>query len=380
MGDRRSTLHLGRLAGVPVGIQPLWLVIVGLITYALGHDYFPQQAPGIGHTAAYALGLLSALGLFAGILAHELGHAVVARRRGMVVDEIDLWLLGGVSRMHGEPEAPGDEIRFALAGPAVTAVLVAVLGLLRLAVGGVAPDWLTALIDYQLYVGAAILVFNLMPAFPLDGGRVVRSLLWRRLGDREEATARAAGVGRVFALVLIALGMVSLAGGQVGGLWLAVIGGFLLVAAGAEEQGVQTDRALHGRTVGDLMTPDPQVLDARLTLDEAVVTGFTRHLFTAFPAVAPDGRAVGLVTLAAVRMTPAPARRSVTVADVMVADPELLVAPALPAADLLRRPAFTRQGRAVVIGPDGHPVGLVSVTDLQRRLRAEQLLPTLRAA
>ena len=136
MSRHRTTPHVGRLAGVPIGIQPLWLIIVGLLTYTLGNDYFPAQDPGLSSGAAYVLGLLSALTLFAGILLHELGHAVVARRRGVQVEEIDLWLLGGVSRLHGEPKAPGDELRFALAGPAVTAVLLAIAGAARLALRG----------------------------------------------------------------------------------------------------------------------------------------------------------------------------------------------------------------------------------------------------
>ena len=202
----RSTFRVGRILGIPIGIHPLWLVIVGVITWSLGSTYFPDADPALSQTAAYALGLLSALGLFAGILLHELGHAVVARRHGIKVEEIDLWLLGGVSRLEGEAQQPGDELRFAAAGPAVTAVIVALLAIILVAIGGQLPSWGLALLDYALFINVAVLGFNLLPAFPLDGGRIARSLMWRHHGDRDRATASAARIGRAFGWGFVALG------------------------------------------------------------------------------------------------------------------------------------------------------------------------------
>ncbi|QEC49822.1 CBS domain-containing protein [Baekduia soli] len=279
-----------------------------------------------------------------------------------------------MSRIHGEPNAPGDELRFALAGPAVTAVILVGLVPLRLALGGVLPAWATALLDYQIYVTAAILVFNLLPAFPLDGGRVLRALLWRRSGDREAATARAAATGRAFGFALIALGVLAFLEGSPGGLWFALVGGFVVVAAAAEQQGAQTQHALGGYTVGDLMTPDPATVGAAWTLQDAATAGFGRHLYSAFPVVDDRGRAVGLLSLADLRAVPAGRRSAARVDEVMARDPELLVEPGLPAIELLGRPAFAARGRAVVLGPDGSPAGLISVTDLERRLRADALL------
>ena len=140
------SFRIGRIAGIPVGVSPLWLVIVALITWSLGAGYFPEAVHGISTPGAYALGLASALLLFASILAHEFGHALVARRRGIEVEEIDLWLLGGVSRLRGEAHAPGDELRFALAGPAVSAVLGACFGLATILLPASTPAALSALI------------------------------------------------------------------------------------------------------------------------------------------------------------------------------------------------------------------------------------------
>src|SRR5208282_481418 len=158
------SIRIARIAGIPVGVSPLWLVVVALITWSLGASYFPEVVHGISSGASYALGLASALLLFASILAHELAHALVARRHGIEVEEIDLWLLGGVSRLKGEAKEPGDELRFAAAGPAATAVIVVVLAVTWVAVSGLLPSWARALLEYALLVNIAILVFNLLPA------------------------------------------------------------------------------------------------------------------------------------------------------------------------------------------------------------------------
>jgi Zn-dependent protease len=167
------SLRIARIAGIPVGVSPWWLAIVALITWSLGASYFPEVIHGIRPTASYALGLASALLLFASILAHELGHALVARRCGVEVEEIDLWLLGGVSRMRGEAHDPRDELRYALAGPAVSAAIAACFGAAALLLPSSAPAAVSALIEYQAFVNGLILAFNLLPAFPLDGGELM---------------------------------------------------------------------------------------------------------------------------------------------------------------------------------------------------------------
>lgn len=369
-----STFRIGRLLGVPIGVQPLWLVVVGLITWSLGSAYFPDRDPGLSETAAYALGLAGALGLFAGIVLHELGHAVVARRHGIKVDEIDLWLLGGVARLEGEAERPGDELRFAIAGPAVTAAIAAALGAVRLALGGALPDWAVALVDYELYVNAAILGFNLLPAFPLDGGRIARSLLWRHTGDRDRATATAAAAGRTFGWGLVALGVLGFAYGAVGGLWFALIGWFLVAASAAESQASRVAHVLGDRTAADIMSAPAVSLPEDLTAAEAVTSGFAHHLYGSFPVTDAGGRAVGIVTQRDVRLLPGPRRATTRLAEMAHREPGLLVAPSHSAAALTAEPDFRRWGRAVVVDPDGRPLGVVSISDVERRLRAEALL------
>ncbi len=366
-------LRIGRIAGIPVGVSPWWLVIVALITWSLGDSYFPEVVHGIAPGASYALGLASALLLFASILAHEFGHALVARRHGIEVEEIDLWLLGGVSHMRGEAHNPSDELRYALAGPAVTAVIAAVFGVVLALLPSSTPAAVRALVEYQVLVNGLIFVFNLMPAFPLDGGRVLRSLLWRRSGEIGRSTETAAGLGRGFGYVLIALGALEFVAGGVEGLWLALIGFFLVMASGQQARGAQVQAALSGVRVSDLMSTPVVSIPEQTSAAQAGADYFLPYRYTSFPVVDGRGRAVGMVSVAQMEAL-APAQRAVArVLDIADRDPELTVAEDEDVARLLERPAFARQGRAVVVDRSGRPVGLVSITDVQRALRASRL-------
>ncbi|MFI5004273.1 MAG: site-2 protease family protein [Solirubrobacterales bacterium] len=367
------SIRIARIAGIPVGVSPWWLVIVALITWALGASYFPEAVKGIGTGAAYVLGLASALLLFASILAHEFGHALVARRHGIEIEEIDLWLLGGVSRMRGEAHDPEDELRYAIAGPAVTAVIAACFGLLALLLPASTPDAVVALVGYQALVNGLILVFNLLPAFPLDGGRVLRSLLWRRSGDMQGATATAAGVGRSFGYVMIGLGAFALLSGAPEGLWLALVGFFIVTASGQQAMGAQVQAAFSGVRARELMSTPVVAIPAETSVADAASEWFQPYRYTAFPVVDERGAGIGLVSLALVQRL-SPAQRSrLRVGDVADRDPELTAHEDTDVLTLLERPAFTRVGRAVVLDGQDAPVGLVSITDVQRVLRAAQL-------
>ena len=365
------SIRIGRLAGIPIGVQPLWVVIVALITFSLGAVYYPEQVSGISPALAYALGLASALLLFASILLHELGHAVVARRHGVEIEEIDLWLLGGVARMKGYPKAAGDELRFALAGPAVTLAIAVLFGAVALALPSSAPAGLRAVIEYQAFVNAAILVFNLLPAFPLDGGRVARALIWGRSGDLSKATAVAASIGRAFGWGMIVFGLLATAAGAPGGIWLAVVGFFVIAAAKAEEGGLRVRIAFEGREAGRFMSFPAVGVPAAASVEEAVEDFFVRHRYSAFP-VLDGGRLVGLIDLAAVERVAADRRRSTTAAEAAFLEPTLVIDEHQDVAELLERPAFQRVGRAIVRTADGR-IGILSVTDVNRALRALDL-------
>lgn len=365
------SLRIGRLAGIPIGVQPLWLAIVALITWSLGAVYYPDRVDGIAPAAAYALGLLSALLLFASILLHELGHSLVARRHGVEIEEIDLWLLGGVARMRGYPKTAGDELRFALAGPAVTLAIAVLFGVIAAVLPAGAPAALRAVVEYQLIVNAAIFVFNMLPAFPLDGGRVARALIWERRGDLSGATTAAAAIGRAFGYGMVGFGALSAVAGAAGGIWLAAIGLFVIFAARAEEDGLKVRTAFAGRKAGRLMAFPAISIPGGLSVAEAVERYFVPYRYTAFPVT--DGEhPVGLIDISHVEAVPAVRRDATRVAEAAIVDPGLVVGEHQDIAELLELPSFQRAGRAIV-RTDGGELGIVSRTDVERALRAQEL-------
>jgi Zn-dependent protease/predicted transcriptional regulator len=368
------SIKIATVAGIPIGISPWWLAMVALISWLPGESWFPDAVEGIAPATAYAMGLASALLLFAGVLAHEIGHALVARRYGIVVEEIDLWLLGGVAKLRGEAHVPEHELRYALAGPAVTAVLVALLALVFVAAGAPTDTIVGALLEYQLIVNAMILAFNLLPAFPLDGGRVLRALLWRRSGDMLRATATASAVGRAFGYGLLALGGLEVVvGGGPGGLWLALVGLFLVLSASSQQVAAEVRAVFSGVPAHDLMATPVAVLPAGISIDCAVADYCSQHRYSAFPAIDVDGRHVGIVTLDAIERLPMIERAHRTVGDLADRDPELVLREHDDVAELLERPAFGRVGRAVVVDARGRPIGIVSITDVRRAVRAARL-------
>jgi Zn-dependent protease/predicted transcriptional regulator len=365
------SVRVGRLSGIPIGIQPLWLVIVALITVSLGTAYYPDRVSDLPPVAAYGLGLLSALLLFASILLHELGHAIVARRHGVEIEEIDLWLLGGVARMSSYPKTAGDELRFALAGPGVTLAIASLFGLIAIALPASTPQAVTAVVAYQLFVNTAILAFNLLPAFPLDGGRVARALIWRQTEDLLRATTLAASIGRGLGYGMIGLGVFAALAGGLGGLWLALIGVFVIAAAKAEADGLRVRIALSGREARNLVSFPAVCIPAEISVEDAVRDYFLPRRFSAFP-VLEGGRLVGLIDRAAIERV-SPSRRAATaVGEACTEEPSLVVDESTELVDLIERPAFQRVGRAIVTTEDGR-LGIVSITDVNQVLRALEL-------
>jgi CBS domain-containing protein len=254
----------------------------------------------------------------------------------------------------------------------VTAVVAAVFGAVALALPASAPAALRALIDYQAEVNLLILGFNLLPAFPLDGGRVARALLWRHTGDLRAATATAARVGQMFGYLLIAVGVLTAVGGAPGGLWFAVIGVFLVAAANAERLQQQLVTTFTGVPAGELMSRPAVSLPSELTLAEAQ-SYFARYRYTAFPVTDPTGRAVGMLSVDHLQRTPHSRWAATAAIDRADRDPALLIGEREDVAHLIGQAAFARVGRAAVVDEQGRPVGVVSLTDIQRAIRASRL-------
>jgi Zn-dependent protease/CBS domain-containing protein len=369
-----DSLPLGRIAGVRVGAHWSVLAILALITVGLAAGRFPASVPGRSWVAYLAAGLVTGLIFLVSLLAHEVSHAVVARRNGVRVQGITLWLFGGVARLEGEPRSPGADLRIAGVGPAVSLALGAVffgLGALAATVWQ-APLPLEAL-GWLAIINLVLAVFNLVPAAPLDGGRLLRAALWWRSGDQQRAAITAARAGQFFGVGLIVLGLVQVVLVGLGGLWMALIGWFLVNAARAEQYQAEQQRALAGVRVGDVMSPHPTTAPPELTVDRFVDEYLMRHRFSAFPLV-DGGRLIGLVTLNRVRQVPRQAQPQTRLLDVACAPDEVPTArPQEALADLLPRMAGCSDGRAVVLDDGAAVVGIVSPTDISRSVQVGRL-------
>jgi Zn-dependent protease/CBS domain-containing protein len=365
----RSSLRFGRVAGIEIGASWSWLIIVGLIFLLLASAVFPSTNPDLGAGAYAAMAAVAAVLFFASLIAHELGHAVQAQKEGMEIDGITLWVFGGVARFRGEFPSAGAELRIALAGPAVSLVLGIAFLAVALLVG--LPSGVDGVVFWLGQINLTLLVFNMLPALPLDGGRVLRALLWMRRRDFGAATRTAAGLGRGFGQAMVAGGLLLvLLTGAFGGLWLALIGLFLIGAAEAEGQMAVTRDALDDLRVADVMVADPVTVPPELPLDRFMEEVFLAHRHTAYPVLGAGGEPLGLISFRRVAARPREAWAGATVRELMVPLDNAVV---VRRGDALRD-AYTRLlgdelRRAIVADRDGPP-GLLSLTDVARVVEA----------
>jgi Zn-dependent protease/CBS domain-containing protein len=372
-----GNISLGRIGGVEVRINWSWLVIFALIVWTLAVGIFPSQNPSLSDGVHLAMAIVAALLFFASVLLHELGHAWEARREGMEIDGITLWLFGGVSEFKTRFPSSGAEFRIAIAGPLVSLVLGVVFVLIALADLPSAVDGVAAWLGY---INLTLLVFNLIPALPLDGGRVLRAALWRIRGDLGWATRIATEIGRGFGYLFIALGIAMfIFEGSFSGAWLAFIGWFLLQAATAEARYIATEAALAGLRVRDLMVRNPVTVDADLTVGQFMEqVGGSPH-FTTYPVV--DGeRPIGLLafrSVAAVQRSEWDSRR---VRDAMIPlDRVPMLTEDETAVDALAALSSSSSNRGLIVENE-HLAGLLSITDLTRALEVRPRPPRPAAA
>ncbi len=366
----RSTYRLGRIAGIDVGLNWSVLALLALLMWTLSTGVFPETNPGLSDNAHFAMAVVASLGFFASILLHELGHAVQARRDGMEIDGITLWLFGGVASFRGMFPSAGAEFRIAIAGPLVSLALgVAFVGGALVGL----PESVDAVSAWLGFINLLLLAFNLLPALPLDGGRMLRAALWHFRGDLRSATRLAAAGGRVLSLGMIGVGIaMTIFVGAVSGVWLAFIGWFLLQAAGAEAR--QVEHGGLGLRVRDVMVADPVTLEPSRTLADAADEVLTLSRHEAYP-VTEAGRPVGLFPAIALRAVPRERWDLERVADHM--EP-LVQVPALDPDDELPAAIAALQSgrlqRALVL-EDGALVGLLSTADVARALSGGRSAP-----
>ena len=364
----REHLRLGRIAGIPVGLNLSVVVIFVLVVTMVATQTLPGAVDGYPTGAYWAVGVLVGLLFFASLLAHELAHALVARRHGVKVEQITLWMLGGVAQLAGEPPTPAADLQIAAAGPLTSlAAGVAFGAVAGLSAGVAGPALLTAGFAWLAGINVLLGVFNLLPGAPLDGGRILRGLLWRHHHDRTRAALTAGRAGRGLGMVMIWLGITELlfTTNPIGGLWMMLLGWFLVMAATGEVQTTSQHALLAGMTVRSAMTPDPVCLP-EYQLVEAVLGRVLADQHTSYPVVSFEGRPVGLVTTVKLAALPAPARAERRVGELAVRLPAVPTAgPDEALADVLDRAG----GRLpVLVIERGELIGLVTATDTSRLL------------
>jgi Zn-dependent protease len=363
----RDSFTIGRIAGISVGVNWSWLIVFALIAWTLATSIFPSTNPGLADGAYVAMALIAALLFFTSLLLHEYGHALQARRDGMEIEGITLWLFGGVAKFRGMFPSAGAEFRIAIAGPLVSLAL----GLLFLGVPMLLG--LPATVDGVLFwlgsINIALLVFNLLPALPLDGGRVLRSILWYARGEFVSATRLAAGIGRGFGYLFVAAGVALIVvASPVTGIWLAFIGWFLLQAAGAEDRYVAAREALGGLRVRDVMARDPVTAPAGITLGQFMDDVAWSRPYTTYP-VTENGEVVGLLQFRRVAEVPRAEWDRRTVRDCMIPRADVPVVEQDDELVLAAGEVAEHEVNRALVLDAGRLVGLLSVTDVARALQ-----------
>jgi len=360
------SLRIGRVFGIPVEIDLSWIVIFGLVTFALGSGYFPliSGAEGQPRWVYYAVGAATALLFFLSILIHELCHSLVARAEGGHVEKITLFIFGGVASIEDEPRTPGREFLMAAAGPGAS-LLLAVLsfaGFVASLAAGL-PWWLWAPLQYLAGINLFVAIFNMLPGFPLDGGRVFRSILWAITGDQLKATRWASASGQFIGWAMVAFAVLNVLGGRADYIWFGLIGWFIASLAGqAYRQQVLRSR-IEGLTARQVMTPTPQFVNGEESLDRLVNEHFLGRRHSRYP-VFYEGAIHGLVTLPDIKEVDRadwPFTRTIDVTNTDLKS--LIVGGDVPVEALLTRLAGDKPGALLVVD-DGRLVGILTRADV----------------
>jgi Zn-dependent protease/CBS domain-containing protein len=363
-----ASWRLGRIAGVEVRIDSSWAVIALLITYSM-YLRLSVLYPELSGGGAVGLAIVSALLFFGSVLVHELAHALVAQARGIRVQDITLFLFGGATRARVESRGPGDEFLIALVGPLTSGLLAGLFGAVAGLGGAVLSRPLAGTFGYLAWTNLLLAAFNLVPGFPLDGGRLLRSAIWKATGSLGRATRVASLAGQGVGWLLVAAGVASLlAGSLAGGIWFAFIGWFLVQAARASYQDLQLRQLLGRVEAEEVMAGDLRRIPPELSLQDAVDDYFMRYDHGAFP-VDEGGRTIGLLTLRGVRRVPRTQWPTHRVRDHMVPlGDQVVVAPEARMDGVLGKLQDGETGR-VLVAQDGEVVGIITPSDLTRWLR-----------
>jgi len=358
-------ITLFRLFGFEVRLDWSWIIIAILVTWSLARGAFPSHYLGLPRTTYWIMGAVGALGLFISIVLHELGHAFVALKQGIPMRGITLFIFGGVAEMGEQPPSPKAEFWMAIAGPIVTVLIAAVcFGVAHLSYAAGSPIAVVAVLSYLAWINVVLLAFNLVPAFPLDGGRVLRSILWAIKKDMRWATRIASLIGTTFAVLLMAWGVFCfIFSNFILGVWYFLIGIFLRNASQMSYQQLLIRSALAGEPVRRFMTAHPVTVPSSATAKDIVEDYFYKYPYSLYPVV-QDEHLVGCVTIDQMKLVPREQWASKTAGSLAVpCSPENIIEPEAEATKALSTMSRTRSGRLMVVD-HGHLLGIIALKDL----------------
>ena len=367
------SLKVGKISGITIKLHYSWFVIFVLMAWSLASGYLPDGYPGQSTTFYWSVGIMAAATLFLSVLIHEVSHSLVAERYKIHVESITLYFLGGVSETAEEAHTAKEELRMAAAGPAISLALGVVFYLLWLASAVALPLAVVAVLQYASYINVLLAAFNMIPAFPMDGGRVLRAIIWGRSKDILPSTRLATVVSKVISYGFIALGLMDMVFySGFDGLWLLIIGFFISSSAEASMNETRISQALAGVRVEDIMSREVHTVEPRISIQDIVNRHFSTYKHHGFPVVS-KGELVGIITLEDIRRVPPESWDERRVEDVMKPFKELLASkPGDAALDALIKMAKGNVGRLPVLD-EGKLVGIVTRSDIakavQTRLR-----------
>jgi Zn-dependent protease len=378
----RGSIQLARIFGIRVGVSASWFFVLLLLIFFLS-QYFHEVLGGSTSTA-YAVAVAGAIGYFASLILHELGHALVSRRLGIPILGIDLWFFGGMARPAREPQTAGEEFKVAVAGPLVTLAIVVLCAaaivlatsdshlssavLTREAEAGVTATPLLALLGWLLFINAILLVFNLVPAFPLDGGRIARAAIWRRTGNRNRGTQMTGRAGQGFAMALGLIGLLVLLEGDSFGIFTLLLGVILYQAAGGAVMQGAIDQRIQSVTVADIMDREPVTIPAELKLLDAQEQFFVRYRHPWFAVIDHTRHFLGVVREQRVDEEIAAGRPALEVGEVLEQDLPVRIDEQEPLEALLKSEALGRLGGMVAVDADGVLRGVVTIAQIRAAL------------
>ena len=360
----QGSWKIATIMGIPMRVHFSWFIVFGLITWSLSTHYFPKAAPDLPVAAYWIKGTLASLLLFASVAFHELSHSYIAKKYHVSITSITLFIFGGVSQMKGEPPHPKAEFRIAIAGPISSFLLSAFFFLIAINTSG-GPR---ALFSYLAQINFILGAFNLIPGFPMDGGRILRAALWSRTKDYFSATQKAANFGQRIALFFLLFGLFLIFTGSSGGLWLMLIGWFLYMAAQSSQQQATLQEALSIIKVKNVMARDIVTVNSSIPIDEAVDKYFLRYGYGGFP-VMDDGKFLGIITLKEIKNVPREDWSKVKVSDVLVPhDKKWEISPDSDVMGSLELMIKEDKGRIIVMEND-KIVGLITRNGIARYLQ-----------